>query len=548
MLRLRFTTPLFLLLLVLGLIVGGYGWQQAQADPGNEYTLPPDLFGVYAAQRGATVGGGAALSAAGAKWITLHLYWSQIETSPGVYNWSFYDQLFADAVSHGFQVMVSVEKNPDWAAETSCGPIRSEHLPTFANFLTATVQRYSVSPYNILHWALYNEPDNSDAREADWLGGCWGDAGNPNRAPGASGYAYAEMLSYAYPAIKAGNPHAQVVLGALAYDWFVGPEKGLFDPAFLDDVLAGGGGDYFDIINFHYYPAFDYRWNDDTNGFDRYNRGLAFKARWIQNEVKRATHEVKPIMCTEAGQSSTSPYGEPREERQARFVVQVFARAMYAGLYPLLWFEGWDEPWLVDHMGTMGLLTSDLEPKPAYYVYQVMVRELSGAKFLRVRDDLFLRFEGYDFDVNGRRKTVLWLTSYDARETIPLAVSKPGGIMRVVEKDGTETYITDGGPKDADGKLDGYVGVEVTGSPRYFEDLSMPTYTPTVTPTATETPTPLVTSTPTPTPSLTPTPTLTATATITPTVAPTSTPRPTKTPSPTPVDVAPVGYLPLVLR
>ncbi|NOZ72063.1 MAG: cellulase family glycosylhydrolase [Chloroflexi bacterium] len=547
--RLRFTTPLFLLILALGLTLGAYGWRQVQAEP-DEYTFPSDPFGVYAAPRGSTVGGGSLLSIAGARWINLHVFWNGVETSPGVYDWSYYDRLFANAVHYNFQVIVTVEKNPDWAADTTCGPIRAEHLPTFANFLNAAVQRYSVPPYNVLHWALYNEPDNSDARHADWLGGCWGDANNPYRAPGASGAAYAEMLSYAYPAIKAANPDAQVVLGALAYDWFVGPEKGPFDPEFLDDVLANDGGDYFDIIDFHYYPDFDYRWNDDANGFDRYNRGLAYKARWIQSEVERATGEVKPIMCSEAGQSSTSPDGEPREERQARFVPQIFARAMYAGLYPLLWFEGWDEPWLVDNMGTMGLLTSDLEPKPAYYVYKVMVEELSGAKFLRPRDDLFLRFEGYDFDVNGHRKTLLWLTSYDAVEMLPLAISQPGGTMRIVEKDGTESFATDGGPNDLDGKRDGYVGVEVSGSPRYFEDLTQPTYTPTATATATNTPTATTTPTATftATATTTPTATLTPTATITPTATPTSTPRPTKTPTATPLTLSPESYLPLVFR
>ncbi|NOZ49002.1 MAG: cellulase family glycosylhydrolase, partial [Chloroflexi bacterium] len=515
--RLKRTHTFLILILALTLTLGAWGRGQvrADADSSTPKPFPADPFGVYLWPRRAQLTGGAEISDAGAKWTNLHLYWASVEPAPGVYDWSFYDQLFANAAGHGFQVMVIIDKNPDWAADTACGPIHAEHLSTFANFLTATVQRYSAPPYNVLHWALYNEPDNSDSSLANWLGGCWGDAGNPNRAPGASGYAYANMLSYAYPAIKAGNANALVVLGALAYDWFVGAEKGPFDPAFLDDVLAGGGGDYFDIIDFHYYPAFDYRWNDDANGFDRYNRGLAFKARWIQDEVERATGVVKPIMCSEAGESSTSPTGEPREERQARFVLQIFARAMYAGLYPMLWFEGVDEQWLVDSMGTMGLLDGDLQPKPAYYVYKTMVRELSGAQFMRVRDDLFLRFEGYDFNVNGRRKTVLWLTSYDAVETLPLAVSQPGGTLRVVEKTGEESFVVDGGPSDLDHKLDGFVGIEVMGSPRYFEDMSMSTNTPTVTLTPTATPT--ATHTPTTTSTLTPTPTSTPTPTITPT-------------------------------
>ncbi len=59
----------------------------------------------------------------------------------------------------------------------------------------------------------------------------------------------------------------------------------------------------------------------------------------------------------------------------------------------------------------------------------------------------------------------------------------------------------------------------------------VPTFTPTITPTATETPTPTQTPTITPTPSITPTPTITPTPSITPT--PTITPTPSSTPDPT---------------
>ena len=74
---------------------------------------------------------------------------------------------------------------------------------------------------------------------------------------------------------------------------------------------------------------------------------------------------------------------------------------MSSDIFPLLWFEGVDEPWLGEEIGTMGLLTSDLQPKPAYDTYRVLVDELSGARFLRTRDDLWLRFEGYDFTAHG---------------------------------------------------------------------------------------------------------------------------------------------------
>ena len=482
-------------ILIVGFILTANALVNVYAEGHTEHTPPTDPFGTYLIPSGGQIRGAAEMTAIGANWTSIYLSWRAVEISPGVYNWSSWDQVLADAAAHDLQIILTVGGNPDWAADTSCGPIHAEHLPTFANFLTAAVQRYSVPPYNVLHWSLYNEPDNSDAVTYLWVGGCWGDASNPKKAPGASGYAYAEMLSFAYPAIKAGNPDVQVVLGGLAYDWFVG-EGGVFDPAFLDDLLLGGGGQYFDIMNFHHFLKFDDRWYDDSGGFDRYNRGLVYKANWIQNELIRLTGDSKPIMCSESGKNSINYLGENREEDQARFVVRLYVRAMSSEIFPMVYFEGVDEPQLGEDLRHMGLMTEGLDPKPSYYVYETLVDELAGAEFVRVRDDLWNRFEGYEFNVNGRLKNVIWHTD-DMIEQISLAVSQPGGTIRIVKKDGREASVRDGGAGDLDGQTNGFVGVNINISPRYFEDMSMPTYTPT------------------PTPILTPTPTATATVPLT---------------------------------
>ena len=64
------------------------------------------------------------------------------------------------------------------------------------------------------------------------------------------------MLKQAYPAIKSARPDVNVIMGALAYDNWGGPNRpgfnggqcGPFNFSFLDDVLANGGGDYFDVF------------------------------------------------------------------------------------------------------------------------------------------------------------------------------------------------------------------------------------------------------------------------------------------------------------
>lgn len=83
-------------------------------------------------------------------------------------------------------------------------PSPPAYLPKFASFLSALVNRYSKPPYNVHYWEIYNEPDNTDVNRA-WLGGCWGGKGKE----------YGDMLKTAYPAIKAADPDAEVMLGSI---------------------------------------------------------------------------------------------------------------------------------------------------------------------------------------------------------------------------------------------------------------------------------------------------------------------------------------------
>ena len=184
--------------------VGGPLAVEAAAGPSTGQQAASGPFGVYMVgiDQGGLVGG-QEMADAGVQWIQIYLPWRQIETSPGVYDWTQADALFDDIATYGFKVIVYVTENPAFAADTVCGPIKEDQLQTFADFLSAAVSRYSVAPYNALYWQLYNEPDNSDAINYNWLGGCWGRT-HPNHADGAGGAAYANMLKTAYPGHQGG--------------------------------------------------------------------------------------------------------------------------------------------------------------------------------------------------------------------------------------------------------------------------------------------------------------------------------------------------------
>ena len=184
-----------------------------------------------------------------------------------------YDPLFRPAAGAGLEILALIGAGPSWAYEDvvnnyTFGPIDEEDLDAFAVNIQALVERYDGDgDYDgdglddgpplpeVTYWEFGNEPDNksTDPDNCVFVGGLWGAQTGVDGDSMPDPEEYARMLSYAYPAVKAGNPEAQVVFGALAYEKIA---QGCFeDPkgpnAFLDQARAAGAGPYFDVIAFH---------------------------------------------------------------------------------------------------------------------------------------------------------------------------------------------------------------------------------------------------------------------------------------------------------
>ena len=486
---------------------------------------PPHLFGV---QMVGTIGESQGLSSAlsaGARWVRFSLYWSRVEPeekTPAQYHWDFYDQIFLAATSAGLSLVVTVTSNPDCAGivepYTTCGPIRSEKLHRFTSFMAAVAQRYGGAPYNIKNWELYNEPDNGDPWTFPDLGGCWGSpitnqsVDYPER--------YAHMLIAVSEAVKAADPNAKIWMGGIAYDnWYDG-DGGPFQPEWLERVLAelaeeaGPKFPAFDVFNFHYYPAFRWRWegileNPEQNPFR--NKDLIGKAVWLKQEELGKVGINVPMAITEVGRPSEPVTGDPTlysNERTARYVPKVFARGLAAGLRHIIWFTMVDngspaEPY------KYGLLYADGTPKPAYDAYSTAMTEVGGAFYLgRLLDNVNL--EGYRFWRDGEESWVVWRVDYPEQEMPypPTNVSIEASEVRIRNHLGrSSAYVSDGGPGDLD-SAPGKIGLSVSEDPMFILLNPPATPTPTATPTATHTPTATRTPTATPTPTITPTPTM----------------------------------------
>jgi hypothetical protein len=204
---------------------------------------------------------------AGAYWVRSFsaVAWASVEPAEGKRNWNALmglDQELRNITGKGMQTILSVRVTPSWAQQVagySCGPIKPEKLGAFAIFMHDLVVRYSVAPYNVKYWEIWNEEDiDRSVVPPDSPYGCWGDQ---NDAYFGGGY-YAEMLKVVYPQIKAADPQAQVLIGGLLLDCDPRPGAGCavvgHDPKpskFLEGILSNNGGPYFDGISSHAYDS-----------------------------------------------------------------------------------------------------------------------------------------------------------------------------------------------------------------------------------------------------------------------------------------------------
>jgi hypothetical protein len=384
----------------------------------------------------------ARMRAAGIRWVRMQLYWSQIEpvnTTPQYYYWPpQLDKNLATLAANDIQVILTIMGNPSWAATYPAGPIDRVDMSEFSEFMSAVVARYGAGFYNVKYWEFYNEPDNGDEFRAGYGG--WGFFGYQPQA-------YVDILSAVYGPMKAADPEAQIVFGGIAYDNWT-ETGGPFVRSFLDEVLQAGGGAYFDVMNFHYYPAFRANW-------DPYGRGIIGKATYLRDKLAEYGAD-KPFICTEVSMWSDEAHGGSNE-LQSRYVAQVFARTLVADLGVNIWFQ------LVDDydLGSWkyGLLNPDYSPKPSFYAYQTAVRQLDRVSFVQNLD--VGAIEAYEFQkLSGLTHIIVAWTNDDSTQQLAIEAAQ---VVRV-DKLGGETVVSDGD----DGALDGVVHVNVGPSPVYL--------------------------------------------------------------------------------
>lgn len=273
--------------------------------------------------------------ALGAGWNRWPLYWDRIETAPGVYDWSTYDQLVQADREQGLRINAVLLGRPIFAqagssiaglqepifADRSDYPQPGKSLNPdnlWANFVFEAVSRYAGQ---IDVWEVWNEPD----LDMFWQGGI---------------PAYARLLKVAYLAAKHADPDAVIMFGGLLYptqdNWLAQVLR-----IYENDPLREQFNWYMDQVAVH-------------------NYGYPWRSGWLTLYVRQTLSAYKlrrPIWLNESGVRVWDDYPGPlwaadlpdlrvqraTAEQQASFFIQSAAYAWAEGADVVFFHQLFDD-------------------------------------------------------------------------------------------------------------------------------------------------------------------------------------------------------------
>jgi polysaccharide biosynthesis protein PslG len=286
------------------------------------------------------------IAAAGLTWVRIDMGWSSFQERCGTCSGGWYldrANLLVDAArARGLKVLVTIWRTPGWANDQAGELAPPAAAGDFGRFMSWLASRFRgrVSAYE-----LWNEPDSKD-----FFTGTVGQ--------------YAALVRAAYPAVKAADPEAQVVLG--------GPVNN--DTGWLRSVYRSGVGGFFDVLATHPYMApADLPPETPDRGGD--NVHLLTHVAAVHRLMAANGDGDKPIWFTELGWSSHANTGGEADwrrgvslEQQADYTVRAIelVRTRFPFVTNMIIYNERDRATGDAHLDNYGILRRDLSEKPVY--------------------------------------------------------------------------------------------------------------------------------------------------------------------------------------
>ncbi|MBI2953497.1 MAG: cellulase family glycosylhydrolase [Chloroflexi bacterium] len=174
-----------------------------------------------------------ALQGAGFSWLKQQIRWDTIEGAKGQLNWGSIDELVNNAQAKGVNLLFSIVAAPDWATGNNPVDGPPNNYDDLANFVGAMASRYKGK---VQAYEVWNEQNL-------WYE--WGGQGKLNAAN------YIDMLRRARNAIKASDPNAIVISGALTPTGVNDGVNAIDDVVYLDQMYQAGLKDIVDGVGAH---------------------------------------------------------------------------------------------------------------------------------------------------------------------------------------------------------------------------------------------------------------------------------------------------------
>lgn len=281
----------------------------------------------------------------GLRWVRIDVGWASIEdTAKGARNaihLATVDKCITEASRRGLKVLVTLWLTPAWAGAAGTTdrhpPNNAQDYADFARWMAA---RYRGK---VAAWEVWNEPDPA---QQFWTG---------------TTAQYVELLKAAYPAFKAGDPSAAVVLA--------GPSSN--DATWIRDVYSLGAKDSFDVLATHpYQPIADAPPDAPAEA----NRSWFTSLPAVRKVMLDFGDGAKPVWFTELGWSAHGNWAGIPEwqrgvtlEQQADYAVRAwrYTRERYPYVPVMIWYKDRSQPGSSDvHQQGYGMVDDGLAPRP----------------------------------------------------------------------------------------------------------------------------------------------------------------------------------------